>query len=154
ISRGWDYLSLDWKHTWYTAPGGALDTYLLTRYFLDDGPFQGEPEESNVWEGFGLHKRKEYDGLGFIGKYRFGGTFCAFGEPQQGICLRKLAWLYNTGYDGIFDNNTNRIELTIDLGGIPLQVWGQRGYNSDLVDYYQKTDSWGVTLELNSASLR
>ncbi|NND67355.1 MAG: hypothetical protein HKN19_07200, partial [Halioglobus sp.] len=41
ISRGWDYLSLDWKHTWYTAPGGALDTYLLTRYFLDDGPFQG-----------------------------------------------------------------------------------------------------------------
>lgn len=154
ISRGWDYLSLDWKHTWYTAPGGTLDTYVLTRYFLDDGPLQGEPEETNIWEGYGLHRRKEYDGLGFIGKYRFGGNFCLFGEPQHGACLRKFAWLYSTGYDGVFDNNTNRIELTVGLGGIPLQFWGQRGYNSDLVDYYLKTDSWGVTLELNSASLR
>ncbi len=153
ISRGWDYLSLDWKHTWYTAPGGTLDTYVLTRYYLDDGPFQGEQEESNIWEGFGLPRRKEYDGIGFLGKYQFGGDFCTLGEPGRGVCLRKFAWLYNTGYDGIFDNNTNRLELTIDFGGLPLQIWGQRGYNSDLVDYFRKTDSWGVTLELNSTSL-
>lgn len=154
ISRGWDYLSLDWKHTWNTRPGGQLDSYVLLKYFLDDGPFQGEPEESNIWEGFGLPKRKEYDGVGFLGKYRFGGDFCAFGDPGRGVCMSKFAWLYTTGYDGVFENNTNRLELTIDFGGLPIQVWGQRGYNSDLVDYFIKTDSWGVTFELDSASLQ
>jgi outer membrane phospholipase A len=153
ISRGWDYLSLDWKHSWYNAPG-IVDTFVILKYFLDDGPFQGEPEESNDWEGFGEHKRKQYDGLGFLGKYRFDDRACLVKTPRPSYCLRKFAWLYTTGYDGIFDNNTNRVEFTVDLGGVPIMFWGQKGYNSDLVDYYQKVKSWGVTLELNSATLR
>lgn len=156
ISRGWDYLSLDWKHAWGRRRAG-LSTYLNLKYFLDDGLFQGNPEEYNDWEGDGVNRRKEYDGIDFLARYRFGRSFCltniagrASREWEPNFCLQKLAWKYTTGYSSMFDNNTNRLELTIDLWGIPMMVWGQTGYNSDLVDYYQDVESWGVALELRS----
>lgn len=156
ISRGWDYLSLDWKHAWGKYPS-RLNTYAMFKYFLDDGLFQGEPEEYNDWEGDGVNRRKEYDGISFLAKYRFDRRFCLTNlvtntaySLEPNFCLKKFAWQYTTGYDGIFDNNTNRLELTIDLWGIPVMAWGRTGYNSDLSDYYKDVDSWGVTLELQS----
>ncbi len=159
ISRGWDYLSFDWMHTvrdW----SGELNTYLNLKYFLDDGPFQGEPEEYNDWEGDGVNRRKEYDGLSLLAKYQFGGTYCLGGSGDNDggrrrlldLCLQKAAWRYTTGYDSPGDNNTNRLELTVDLWSFPVMFWGQWGYNSDLVDYYRKVNSWGIALELQSAS--
>ncbi len=84
----------------------------------------------------------------------------AWGATQRPIrggwwfdaCLKKVAWRYTTGYDSIFDNSTNRLEFTLDLWSFPIMLWGQTGYNSDLVDYYRKVDSWGITLELQSVS--
>ena len=37
-------------------------------------------------------------------------------------------------------------ELSLDgIGFIPtIVIWGQTGYNSSLVDYYRKVDSWGI----------
>ena len=158
ISRGWDYLSLDWKHAWGHHPAG-LNTYLKLKYFLDDGLFQGNPEEYNLWEGDGEHHRDEYDGIDFLAKYRFGKSLCATSlfpkkkhNRDSNFCLKKVAWRYTTGYDTVFDNNTNRLELTVDLWDIPLMIWGQTGYNSDLVDYYKDVDSWGIALELQSYS--
>jgi hypothetical protein len=29
-------------------------------------------------------------------------------------------------------------------------IWGQNGYNSDLVDYYKNVRSWGIALELQT----
>lgn len=156
ISRGWDYLSLDWRHAWGEYPAG-LNTYVNLKYFLDDGPFQGDPEEYNDWEGDGVNKRKEYDGLSFLGKYRFDRSYCLTHlvpakaeEWTPNFCLGKFAWTYTTGYDGVFDNNTNRLEFTVNLWGVPVMIWGQSGYNSDLVDYYQDVNSWGFALELQS----
>ena len=160
ISRGWDYLSLDWKHAFQYSHGN-LDTYVNLKYFLDDGPFQGEPEEYNDWEGDGVQRRKEYDGIGFLAKYEFGRSFCLGGEAARDadgwvldVCLEKVSWEYTTGYDGLFDNDTNRLEFTVDLWSFPIMLWGQTGYNSDLVNYYRQVDSWGITLELHSTSTR
>jgi hypothetical protein len=160
ISRGWDYLSLDWKHA-FDYSHGKLDTYLNLKYFLDDGPFQGEPEEYNDWEGDGVNRRKEYDGIDLLAKYEFGKSFCLGGDAARtadgfrlDVCLKKISWEYTTGYDGMFDNDTNRLEFTVDLWSFPLMFWGQTGYNSDLVDYYRQVDSWGITLELQSTSTR
>lgn len=160
ISRGWDYLSLDWKHA-FEYSHGNLDTYLNLKYFLDDGPFQGEPEEYNDWEGYGVQRRKEYDGIGLLAKYEFGRSFCLGGAAARDadgwvpdVCLKKVSWEYTTGYDGLFDNDTNRLEFTVDLWSFPVMFWGQTGYNSDLVDYFREVDSWGITLELHSTSTR
>lgn len=160
ISRGWDYVSLDWKHA-YKPPSGKISSYVMLKYFLDDGPFQGKPEQYNDWEGDGKNLRKQYDGLGFLGKFEFGPRFCTADASvrgadrwSHGVCLKKAAWRYTTGYDGVFENNTNRLELTIDFWNFPLMLWGQTGYNSDLVDYYKKVNSWGIALELQSANTR
>lgn len=160
ISRGWDYLSLDWRHTLHDW-NGTLNTYLNLKYFLDDGPFQGEPEEYNDWEGDGVRRRKEYDGVSLLAKYEFGGGFCLGGGAAADdtgwsldVCLQKAAWQYTTGYDDLFDNNTNRLEFTVDLWSFPVMFWGQTGYNSDLVDYYRRVDSWGISLELQSNPTR
>lgn len=156
ISRGWDYLSLDWKHAWGEYPAG-LNTYLNLKYFLDDGPFQGNPEEYNEWEMDGVNKRKEYDGLTLQGIYRFDRSYCLTElvpahskEWTPNFCLGKFSWTHTTGYEEMFDNNTDRLEFTVDLWGVPVMIWGQRGYNSDLVDYYKKVNSWGIALELQS----
>jgi hypothetical protein len=158
ISRGWDYLSLDWRKSWrpksWFLGKGRLTSFLNLRYFLEDGLLQGEPEESNDWEGAGVNRRKEYDGISFMARYEFSKAFCLGGGNLYGgssaACLSKLAWRQTTGYDGVFDNNTSRLELTVSVLDIPFTLWGQRGYNSDLVDYYRKVDSWGLALELRS----
>ena len=162
ISRGWDYLSLDWRKAWrpkaWFLGKGQLVSYLNLKYFLDDGLLQGNPEEYNDWEGDGVNLRKQYDGISFTGKYEFGKAVCLGsglgGDARPGkspaVCLSKIAWRQTTGYDGLFDNNTSRLELTVSLLDIPFTLWGQTGYNSDLVDYYREVDSWGVALELRS----
>ena len=162
ISRGWDYLSLDWRKDWRPKARflgeGQLTSYLNFKYFLDDGLLQGEPEESNEWEGDGVNRRKEYDGVSFTVKYEFGKALCLGGDTgadalygtSSSICLSKIAWRQTSGYDGLFENNTSRLELTASLLDIPFTLWGQRGYNSDLVDYYRRVDSWGLALELRS----
>jgi hypothetical protein len=156
ISRGWDYLSVDWRHAWEDSRYG-FTTYVMLKYFLDDGLLQGKPEEHNDWEGHGQNHRKEYDGLSLLAKYRFGNRFCLGGlgtrdarSGEPGFCLRKLAWQQTTGYDGLLENNTTRLELTLTLWDLPVMLWGQTGYNSDLVDYYKDVNSWGLSLELQS----
>ena len=156
ISRGWDYILLNWEQCWMNCPAEGFSissdqffTQVGLKYFLDDGLFQGNPEEYNVWELDGVHHRKQYDGISFRGEYKmkddclWNGYFC---EPQ-------LAWLYTTGYDDITKNNTNRIEFTIrDLWFIPaVMVWAQRGYNSNLVDYYKDIDSVGAAVIFETA---
>jgi hypothetical protein len=150
ISRGWDYALLDWTNCWHNCeanPGANVQRGLVTtvgfKYFLDDGLFQGEPEEYNDWENDGENHRKEYDGVSFRGNLSLGDA-CTFYDNF--FCNPSLSWQYTTGYDGLFDNSTNRLELSVDGAWfIPsLVVWAQTGYNSNFVDYYQDVDSWGI----------
>ena len=66
------------------------------------------------------------------------------------VCLQEVSWQYTTGYDDVFDNSTNRAEFAIEFWGLAIMLWGQTGYNSDLVNYYVDVDSWGIALELES----
>lgn len=169
ISRGWDYLSLDWTHSWHpfaeemnagdqailsTGESAKLNSYVMLKYFMDDGPLQGNPEEYNDWENDGVNKRKQYDGISFLGKYSFSKHKCLARQLgldwERDVCLQELSWQYTTGYDGMFDNNTHRAEFAIEFWGLPVMLWAQTGYNSDLVDYYKNVDSWGIALELES----
>jgi hypothetical protein len=147
ISRGWDYVSLDWTKQWQagflpTLPGFTT-THFEHRRFLSDGLLQGEPEEYNDWERQGVEPkpRAEYDGLKFSIQYILPEELCLI------ACFDRVEVMHQTGYSGIFDNNTNSIELTTSLFGIPFHIWAQSGYNSDLVDYYDYTNSWGIGVE-------
>lgn len=150
ISRGWDYVFTDWTHCWlrcsdsYAIDGlGRFTTKLEFQYYLDDGPFQGNPEEYNDWEGGSERHRKEYDGIGLTSDYRINSG--CLGIDGFGC---SISWEYRTGYDGAFENSTNRLQLAVDKFWIlpPIGFWLQTGHNSSLVDYYRSVDSVGIAM--------
>jgi hypothetical protein len=146
LSRGWDYTAMNWQHAW----NDNLVTQVRMRHFLPNGPLQGSPEEYNTWEDGGtqLRPRRQYDGLSLDLQYLFNESRCLRGNLP--ICFRKLQLTQETGYSAPFDNNTTTLELTTDFFGLPIQVWSRTGYNSDLVDYYNYSNSWGLGIELIS----
>jgi len=173
ISRGWDYVGFTYKtrnpldiyffekqnkgNFFY---GKTLTTYIKFRYFLEDGLLQGGFEDFNPWEVFGpqcieddksdwtpechdlndKYSRNRYDGLTFIFK-----NDTVYGSLFKGL---KTALIYTTGYKDAFENSTIRLEHTINYNDLPIMVWVQSGYNSDLVDYYKRVKSYGIALEL------
>jgi len=174
ISRGWDYIGFTYKtrnpldiyffekqkqgNFFY---GKTLTTYMKFRYFLKDGLLQGGNEDFNPWEVFGpqciddenkidwtfechqlndKYSRDRYDGLTFIFK-----NDTDYGSVFKGI---KTALIYTTGYKDVFENSTVRLEHTLNYNNLPIMIWMQTGYNSDLVDYYKRVKSYGIALEL------
>lgn len=146
LSRGWDYTAINWRRAWTDN----FATVLKTRHYLSDGPLQGAREEYNLWEDGGgkSRPRKRYDGVSLDIQYNFNASRCLLGTLP--ICFDKVQLTQETGYGALFDNNSTTIELTTDFFGMPLQVWGRSGYNSDLVDYYNYSNSWGLGIELLS----
>lgn len=146
ISRGWDYSFVEWRKEWQPR----LATRLQLRHYLHNGPLQHDAEEYNVWEGDGeaLRPRRQYDGVLFSLQYDFGRNRCL--EGVSFICFQKMSLTQETGYSQMFDNNTTTLEFTSNFFGLPIQLWGRTGYNSDLVDYYNHSSSWGIGVELLS----
>jgi hypothetical protein len=146
LTRSWDYVGLGWQRNW---DNHWLSSFRL-RHYLNDGPLQGRPEEYNTWEddGYRSRPRAQYDGINLALQYNFNTSRCLLGSIH--ICLRNVKYSHDTGYSTLFGNNTSTLELTTDFFGIPVQVWGKTGYNSNLVDYYRHTTSWGLGLELFS----
>lgn len=150
ISRGWDYLSVDWHKQWNTgflpALTGQTETKIEYRHYLSHGLFQGAPEEYNVWEGAGsdAKPRDYYDGLKMSVHYDFFEGSCG-----EFFCFEKVKLTHRTGHAKPFAHNTTSLELTTNLAGLPINIWAQSGYNSDLIDYYDYTNSWGLGIEFN-----
>lgn len=148
ISRGWDYVSVDWNKQWNNGflpnLAGQTETAIEYRHYLDDGLFQGKPEEYNLWEGDGLSEKSRdyYDGLRLSLKYDF-----IAGSCPDFFCFEKVEVTHRTGYAKPFSYNTTSLELTANVAGLPINLWGRAGYNSDLVDYYDYTNSWGIGFE-------
>ena len=145
ISRGWDYLDLNWKYSInspeYIEKEETFSTYVNLKFFLKDGLLQGELEESNEWENDSVGKqRKRVDGITIKAEYL---------RPENHF-IGGIKLTYTTGYQGVFENNTVRFETILNLGDFPVMLWISEGYNSDLVDYYRRLKSSGVCLELNS----
>lgn len=147
ISRGWDYLSVDWNKQWETGflPSlkGFTTAHIEWRRYLSDGFLQGAPEEYNDWEGQGSDSkpRDEYDGLKFSVQYNLVDELCII------ACFDRVELTHRTGYADMFNRNTTSIELTTSLLGIPFHIWAMSGYNSDLIDYYDYSNSWGIGME-------
>jgi hypothetical protein len=147
ISRGWDFLEVIRKHTFEASKTSESTGYLTLKYFLPRGIFQGKPEEygTNFPESDPQGKpRNQVNGIGAIYKYR---------ESDAAWCLTnncKVAATYDTGYHKIARYNTVRLEYGFKLEHLPLTIWGQTGYGSDLAQYYKKVSSYGFELEIGS----
>lgn len=146
LSRGWDYTAINWQRSW----NDKLLTQFKFRHYLDDGLLQGQPEEYKTWENGGTQQRprRQYDGVSFGFQYNFNRSRCFLGAYS--ICFQKAELILDTGYSALFENNTTTLELTTDFFGLPIQLWGKTGYNSNLVNYYQHVTSWGLGIELLS----
>jgi hypothetical protein len=146
LSRGWDYAAVSWRRAWTDN----FATTLKARHYFSDSPLQGPPEEYSVWEDGGTHARprKNYDGVSLDIQYNFNQSRCLLGSVA--VCFDKVQLIQETGYRKPFEHNTTTLELTTDFFGMPLQVWARTGYNSDLVDYYNHSNSAGLGIELLS----
>ena len=144
ISRGWDYSFIEWRQEW----NSKLRSQLSLSHYLQKGPQQGLSEEYYTWEDNGtqLRPRRQYDGVRLKLQYNFNRSRCFLGDSF--VCFKELELTQETGYSAMFDNNTTTVEFTADLFGLPIQLWGRTGYNSDLVDYYNYSNSWGLGFEL------
>jgi hypothetical protein len=147
ISRGWDYLSVDWNRQWETGflPSlkGFTTAHIELRRYLSDGFLQGVPEEYNNWEEQGVEARPrdQHDGLKFSVQYNLVDELCVI------ACFDRLELTHRTGYADVFNRNTTSLELTTSLVGVPFHIWAMSGYNSDLIDYYDYSNSWGIGIE-------
>jgi hypothetical protein len=145
ISRGWDYISISGK-VQHSINSNQFSLYPQFKYFLSDGLAQGPPEELHSWEHPGDAKpRKEVDGLGLIAKWRF-----QLGSPRNVFNDGKFAVRYGTGYQDAFKFSTVRIEAGIQFLQLPIVVWTQRGYMSDLSQYYRNVTGYGVEFEIGA----
>jgi len=148
LSRGWDYLSVDWHKQWNTGllPDlpGRTETHFEYRHYLEHGLFQGDPEEYRVWEGDGAvaRTRDYYDGLRLSLQYNLVGRDCV-----SLVCFERIEISHTTGHAKPFEHNTTSLEITTDIAGLPLHLWARSGYNSDLVDYFDYANSWGFGME-------
>ena len=144
LSRGWDYLELVWKKASYAAPKG-LSSYMTLKYFLPDGLLQGKPEEYNGLENSPEGKpRSEVNGVAGLVKYQ---------RPTEKWWILqdfKAAAGYETGYHKMFRYNTYRLELGTKVNQLPMNVWYQTGYGSDLAQYYKKVSSKGIEVQIGS----
>ena len=163
ISRGWDYIGATLRYSGHWDDGvekcpvsiiddasgqpqgrkfGCFSAAAEFRYFLENGPFQGEAENYYAFEGEGNYLRKDYDGLMFSVEYI---------PPTESIS--HLAFSYRTGYGKPFQHSTFKVEARFHFGDDdlpPLLIWYQQGYNSDLVDYFTHSRAIGIAIEITS----
>ena len=150
ISRGWDYIGLTAKFI-RSTDDYRISLYPQLKYFLSDGLLQGRPEELHYWEHPSDGKpRKEVDGLGLLGKYQFHFRKCYDPNDPCPIGDGKLAVRYGTGYQDPFKFSTVRIEAGIQVFQLPIVFWAQKGYMSDLSQYYRNVKAYGVEIEIGA----
>ena len=153
ISRGWDYIGTTAKFVPPSTDAYRLSLYAQFKYFLSDGLLQGEPEELHSWEHPADGKpRKEVDGVGFLAKVQFhlSDSKCRQSDSKCFIGDGKVAIRYGTGYQDPFRYSTVRVEAGIQVFQLPIVFWTQRGYMSDLSQYYRYVNGYGVEFEIGA----
>ncbi len=150
LSRGWDYLEIAWKKTINESNDvHRLQTYVDLKYFLHHGLMQRTAEEYNDWENNSEGKpRKAVNGIATTFEYQYGKSSLFKKIPL--LANPTIALRYETGYQNPFKYNTLRLELGTQILELPINFWAQRGYNSDLAQYYKKVNSFGVELKMGA----
>ncbi len=180
LSRGWDYWEIVWKKALYERPkptAGPTDprlsevckdvhedisvkqacgkefpngidkeekkktsvvSYVGYKYFLTHGPLEGFQENYNTWENDPQGKRLDrVSGFSILLKWIIRSEY-------------KVAGRFETGVRDAFQFKTYRLELGGKVEQLPVSVWWQTGYNSDLAQYYKKVHSYGIQAEIGS----
>lgn len=146
ISRGWDYVGLN--YSWRGSPWGDLaESHRLQvklSHYLDDGIMQGMAEEYYSWELDPEGKpRDAVDGIEVRFDFTYFGNEETVAEQLWGLSGRgAVTWL--TGIGRPFDFNTLEVEVGATLYGFPVELWYRNGYMTDLADYYRRLESAGV----------
>lgn len=138
ISRGWDYLELAGRK-WVGHSGKFRLDYSL-KHFLREGPLQGKAEDffdfERVLDPEVKHRRRVH-GLGLHGTW----------QPSPGT---RVAVGLETGSSRPFRHNTARVEGNMEFAELPLMLFYQQGYGSDLTLFYRRVSSWGIALALST----
>ena len=143
ISRGWDFLSLTFKNK-MTFGSQDVSSYLGLKTYLPNGILQGPTEEAHLWEGAAREfSRSDFDGISWrlVSKMRL-----KMG-PIRGT---KGSIELITGIGKPFEHISSQLEFTTFWWDFPITLWGASGYNSDLIDYYTRVESFGLAFELKT----
>jgi len=153
ISRGWDYLGVQWARdrdvdfAW--APQAKVALRARLNYFLPKGLFQGDAEGYNSWENDPQGKaRDRVDGLSLRAALLAPPPDLdqSVGWARPLRFERRYVLTWTTGYKDPLRFNTVKFEAGLNVYGLPLTVWYRYGYNSDLTDYYRRERSFGAML--------
>jgi hypothetical protein len=148
LSRGWDYAQLVWKTTVLDRTVRRVTAYADLKYFFPQGLLQDHIEEYNSWENSPEGKpRKVVNGIAALVDYE---------HSWHAPIARRTLWLanprvslkYETGYRSPFKYSTVRLEAGVHVLELPLTLWMQRGYGSDLAQYYKQVSSYGLELKM------
>ncbi|MBS0373721.1 MAG: phospholipase A [Proteobacteria bacterium] len=146
LSRGWDYAFVNAKFTLHSDESHRLTVYPSLRYFLPRGLLQGRAEELHDWERPADGKlRKAVDGLALLGKFQW-----TTRSDPDGFGDAKIALRYATGYQDPFRHSTLRVEAGLQVLQLPIVLWAQNGYLSDLAQYYRRVSAYGIELEIGA----
>lgn len=143
LSRGWDYIDINYKFNMPIVGFHRLSYYLNLKFFLNNTYLQGEAEEFYPWETNNGKERSEVDGISFMIK-----SSDITDQKSYGV---KLALLHTTGYKNAFRYHTGKMEITYKMKNWPpFLLWVANGYNSNLTDYYRDVFGVGFGIELRN----
>jgi len=142
VSRGWDYLGLDFKynqHKTWTFPD-TINYYLRLRFFCDCqgfGLIDDREDDIRIFGGTEQAKISDYDGLRFIINNYSGENLFYSLNLKTGTsdidALRKL---------------TYTLEVTYKVLNIPFTLFYFKGYGKDISTYHIKDSYIGVGLRM------
>ena len=122
----------------------TITSYVDLKLFRPHGLLQGAQENYNAWENDPEGKNRDrVSGIAIMIKLIERGEYWIFQDL-------KTAALYETGFRETFRYNTYRLEVGTKYSQLPITLWRQIGYNSDLAQYFKKVDSYGINLEIGS----
>ncbi|MES2764923.1 MAG: hypothetical protein V4642_03590 [Bacteroidota bacterium] len=148
ISRGWDYVGVDLEFH------KMLDTTLYysiksqMKFFLNDGKFQGLKEEYNSWEKSQRDYNERGDVNGFNLSFNLSKKFkwAVFSDFYAGVNIESGI------YNWIKPELSPHAEIGVSIFEVPVIVWGEYGYRSDLAQFGKKVNSFGIACRLSSFS--
>jgi len=145
ISRGWDFLSASFEHQ-LIHQGWRFKARWNLRHFLSDGVLQGPAEEIWAFEGIGNSpSRRNLDGISL-------GLSTRYTREWRWVQSHWVDLHYTTGTTHPFEYSTLIWTMGLQLGPMPVAIWGHHGYLSDLADYHQSTNAYGISFSLQSFS--
>jgi hypothetical protein len=142
IHRGWDDVELNWRQLY----PHDVATLFQGKYFMPHGLLQGAADEYHSWEDNPQGKpRRDVDGLALQVEYPSSSVRIPVNTSAI-ISRPSIAIRYLTGESQPLRYSTVRAELGFQILSLPLALWAQRGYMSDLAMYYQWVQSYGIEL--------